>query len=64
MGIDLDSRVRRCTPRRLGIESTGLLDTMFWREDALSDPMEGEVLIRVAYIGLNFKVIHAACGKA
>ncbi len=64
MGIELDSPVRGCTPRRLGIESTGLLDTMFWREDALSNPTEGEVLIRVAYIGLNLKVIHAACGKS
>lgn len=56
MGKELESPVRGSTPRRLGIESTGLLDSMFWREDVLSNPKAGEVLIRVAYIGLNFKV--------
>lgn len=63
MGKEMESPVRGSTSRRLGIETTGLLDSMFWREDALSNPKAGEVLIKVAYIGLNFKVIRHALSK-
>ena len=42
---------------RSGIESTGLLDSMFWGEDNIAAPGEGEVMIKVAYIGINFKVL-------
>jgi hypothetical protein len=42
-------------PRRLCIETTGLIDSMFWKEDKHSMPGKDEVRIRVAYVGLNFK---------
>ncbi|KAL4734420.1 hypothetical protein BDV11DRAFT_174769 [Aspergillus similis] len=35
--------------RRLCIETTGLIDSMFWKEDIPSMPAKGEVRIRVAY---------------
>ncbi|KAL4814485.1 hypothetical protein BDW67DRAFT_186683 [Aspergillus spinulosporus] len=37
-------------PRRLCIETTGLIDSMFWKEDNPSMPGTGEVRIKVAYI--------------
>ncbi|KAL4957564.1 hypothetical protein BDW69DRAFT_180489 [Aspergillus filifer] len=59
---ELQSPPTAVTPRRLGIESTGLLDSMFWGEDNLAAPGEGEVMIKVAYIGINFKDIITALG--
>ncbi|KAL3462238.1 hypothetical protein BJX64DRAFT_288570 [Aspergillus heterothallicus] len=49
-------------PRRLGLETPGLLDSFFWREDVLSSPATGEVQLQVKYVGLNFKDIITALG--
>ncbi|KAL4963693.1 type I polyketide synthase [Aspergillus stella-maris] len=42
---ELQSPPKDVTPRRLGIESTGLLDSMFWGEDDIAAPGEGEDII-------------------
>ncbi|KAL4933195.1 acyl transferase domain-containing protein [Aspergillus undulatus] len=42
---ELQSPAKDVAPRRLGIESTGLLDSMFWREDKLPTPAAGEDII-------------------
>lgn len=52
---ELQIPVEDTAPRRLCIETTGLIDSMFWKEDQHSMPGKGEVRIRVAYVGLNFK---------
>ncbi|KAL4940274.1 hypothetical protein BDV06DRAFT_230416 [Aspergillus oleicola] len=43
--MELQSPPRDIAPRRLGIESTGLLDSMFWGEDNLAALGEGEDII-------------------
>ncbi|KAL4880320.1 hypothetical protein BJY04DRAFT_219314 [Aspergillus karnatakaensis] len=48
--------------RRLAIESTGLIDSLFWREDKIVEPGEGDVLLQVKYVGINFKDIITAMG--
>ncbi|KAL4793757.1 acyl transferase domain-containing protein [Aspergillus venezuelensis] len=42
---ELQSPPKDIAPRRLGIESTGLLDSMFWGEDDLAAPGQGEDII-------------------
>ncbi|KAI9375916.1 hypothetical protein BJX61DRAFT_539371 [Aspergillus egyptiacus] len=63
---DLDNELQHPAddrlPRRLGIETPGLLDSMFWREDNPPAPGVGEVKVKVAYVGLNFKDIITALG--
>jgi hypothetical protein len=49
-------------PRRLGLETTGLLESFYWREDAPSTLREGELRLQVKYVGLNFKDVITALG--
>ncbi|KAL3444557.1 hypothetical protein BJX65DRAFT_310746 [Aspergillus insuetus] len=50
------------SPRRLGLETIGHLDSFFWREDVPSSPGAVEVRLQVKYVGLNFKDIITALG--
>ncbi|KAL5340198.1 acyl transferase domain-containing protein [Aspergillus crustosus] len=42
---ELQRPLKQDTPRRLGIESTGLIDSMFWREEPPSSPGVGQDVI-------------------
>jgi hypothetical protein len=42
--------------KRINVKTPGLLHTMFWTEDKIESPLEGEVLVQAKAAGLNFRV--------
>jgi hypothetical protein len=44
------------TRKQINVKTPGLLHTMYWTEDKIKSPAEGEVLVQAKAAGLNFRV--------
>ena len=44
------------TRKQINVKTPGLLHTMYWTEDKIKSPAEGEVLVQTKAAGLNFRV--------